>query len=79
TVRQMQQTWGRLKDHVDEERYRHVKAFLSIQEQEANWWRDACLLYFQTFSKRDIPQDLEQPAHTLEYYMQLDPKYVPGI
>lgn len=79
TVRQMQQTWGSLKEHVDEERYSHVKAFLSIQEQEAAWWRDACLLYFQTFSKRDIPQELAQPAHTLEYYMQLDPKYVPGI
>ncbi|AKD02269.1 alpha-glucuronidase [Pontibacter korlensis] len=78
-VRQMQQTWDKVQGQVDEERFQHVKTFLAIQEKEAKWWRDACLLYFQTFSKRPIPQDLEKPAHTLEHYMSLDPKFVPGI
>ena len=79
TVRQMQQTWNNMEGMVDEERFNHVKMFLSIQGKEAKWWRDACLLYFQTFSKQPIPQDLEKPDHTLDYYMSLDPKFVPGI
>lgn len=79
SVRQMQKTWNQMEGMIDEERFRHVKTFLTIQEKEAKWWRDACLLYFQTFSKKPIPQDLEKPAHTLEYYMSLDPKFVPGI
>ncbi|RDV14709.1 alpha-glucuronidase [Pontibacter diazotrophicus] len=79
TVRQMQQTWNTVEGMIDEERFNHVKMLLAVQEQEAKWWRDACLLYFQTFSKRPIPQGLEEPEHTLEYYMQLDPKFVPGI
>ncbi|WP_018479476.1 alpha-glucuronidase family glycosyl hydrolase [Pontibacter roseus] len=78
-VQQMQQTWDKMQGQVDEERFQHVKTFLAMQEKEARWWRDACLLYFQTFSKRPIPQDLEKPAHTLEHYMRLDPKFVPGI
>jgi len=79
TVRQMQQTWNSVEGQVDEERFNQVKTFLAIQEKEAKWWRDACLLYFQTFSKRPIPKGLEEPAQTLDYYMQLDPKFVPGI
>ncbi len=78
-VRQMQKTWNGMENFVDAERFSHVKALLNIQEQEAVWWRDACLLYFQTFSKRPLPEGVEKPAHTLEHYMQLDPKFVPGI
>lgn len=78
SVRQMQQTWNNIEGLVDEERFNHVKMFLTIQEKEVKWWRDACLLYFQTFSKQPIPQDLEKPGHTLDYFMSLDPKFVPG-
>jgi alpha-glucuronidase len=56
-----------------------VKQYLAIQEKDARWWRDACLLYFQTFSKRPIPQELEQPQGTLEEYMKIEPKFAPGI
>ncbi|WP_161888724.1 alpha-glucuronidase family glycosyl hydrolase [Pontibacter russatus] len=79
SVRQMQRTWDALEGSVDPERFRHVKEYLAIQESDAEWWRDAVLLYFQTFSKRPLPAGVEKPAHTLEYYMQLDPKFVPGI
>ena len=34
-------------------------ALLAIQEREARWWRNACLLYFQTFSRRPLPAGLE--------------------
>jgi alpha-glucuronidase len=51
---------------------------LIIQEKEAVWWRNACLLYFQTFSGMPIPSGIEQPDHTLEYYKSLKFPYAPG-
>jgi alpha-glucuronidase len=79
TVRQMQQTWNKLRNEIDEERFEHISAFLNIQEQEAVWWKDACLLYFQTFSQMPIPAEVEQPANTLEYYQSQRFPYAPGI
>ena len=75
----MQRTWDGLAEFVDEARFEHVKSLLRIQEQEARWWRDACLLYFQTFSKLPIPAEYEQPAESLAYYMSIKHYYVPGI
>jgi alpha-glucuronidase len=71
-VRQMQATWASLGGLIDEERFDEVSENLSIQEEEARWWRDACLLYFQQFSMRPLPGGVEPPAHTLEEYMQPD-------
>jgi alpha-glucuronidase len=79
TVRGMQATWASLSAHVDAERHAQVSAFLRIQEQEARWWRDASVLYFQTFSRMPIPPDYEKAEHDLQYYMKLEKKYVPGI
>jgi alpha-glucuronidase len=79
SVRQMQRTWDSLAGFVDEARFVHVKALLKIQEKEACWWRDACLLYFQTFSNLPIPSQYEQPTESLDYYMNLTHYYVPGI
>jgi alpha-glucuronidase len=77
-VRQMQATWNSLADFVDPARFEHVRSLLAIQEKEARWWRDACLLYFQTFSKLPIPSEYEQPAQSLDYYMNLAHYFVPG-
>lgn len=71
--------WQTLKGKIDDEQYRHVESMLAIQEKEAKWWRDACILYFGTFSKRPLPDGLEKPAHTLEYYRNLKFSHVPGI
>ncbi len=79
SVRRMQHTWDSLADYVDVARFIHVRELLRIQEKEACWWRDACLLYFQAFSGLPIPPEYEQPAHTLEYYLDLKHYYVPGI
>lgn len=79
TVRAIQQTWNALKGEIDEERYKHVSTFLNIQEQEAVWWKDACLLYFQTFSQQSFPAGVEPPSNTLEYYQSLRFPYAPGI
>lgn len=79
SVKWMQQTWQSLKGKIDEERFQHVEALLKLQYEEASIWRDACVLYFQTFSQRPIPSNLPVPQHSLEYYMNLSYPYAPGI
>jgi len=75
SVRQTQVVWDQMQDEVDAERFQSIKDMLAIQEKEARWWRDACLLYFQTFSGLPIPARYEQPEHTLKEYM--NPEFVP--
>ncbi|MEI6948860.1 alpha-glucuronidase family glycosyl hydrolase [Paraflavisolibacter sp. H34] len=78
SVRRMQQTWNSLKGQVDAERFEHVRMLLAIQEKEAVWWRDACLVYFQKFSKMPFPPGFPKPAHTLDYYKNESFPYAPG-
>ena len=63
---------------IDKQRFEQVKMLLVVQEHEAVWWRNACVLYFQTFSKMPIPAGLEQPDKTLAYYKGLRFPYAPG-
>jgi len=72
-VRLFQKKWDRLKGLIDNERFNLVQQKLKTQEKEAEWWRDACLLYFQTFSHRPIPKELERPVHDLKKLME--PKF----
>ena len=65
-VREYQKIWDKLEKHIDKERFDHVQRRLKIQARDAIWWRDACLLYFQGFSKKPIPYELERPIHELE-------------
>ncbi|MDG1571035.1 alpha-glucuronidase family glycosyl hydrolase [Robiginitalea sp. M366] len=78
-VREMILTWESLESQIPPERYRQVHMLLGIQLKEAQWWRDACMLYFQTFSGREFPPEMEPPQHTLEYYKSLKFPYAPGI
>lgn len=75
----MQKTWDQQQGKLDKARFEQIKSLLAIQYKEAQWWRDACLLYFQQFSKRPIPAEYPQPVHSLEYYQNLEFKFVPGI
>ncbi len=65
-VRAYQKAWESVKPYVDAERFSEVQDKLKIQAEDAVWWKDACLLYFQTFSKRPIPSYIEKPVHRLE-------------
>ena len=78
SVRWMKRCWERLRPDIDEERWAAVKMKLDIQEHDAVWWRNACLLYFQTFSRTPMPAFVEHPDHTLEYYEKLQLHDVPG-
>ncbi|TWF40702.1 alpha-glucuronidase [Chitinophaga polysaccharea] len=74
----MQHTWESLRPFVDPQRFAQVTMLLKIQQQEATWWRNACLLYFRTFSHMPLPADYTPPDKTLEYYKQLQFPFAPG-
>lgn len=77
-VKEMQQSWANLKPYVDPQRFDQVRSLLNVQYDEAIWWRNACLLYFQTFSKKPIPTQYEKPDKTLDYYKSLRFPLAPG-
>lgn len=77
-IKSSHQKWIALEKYVDKDRFEHVNMLLNIQVKDAIWWRNACLLYFQTFSKMPIPAKFEQPDKTLEYYKSLKFPYAPG-
>jgi alpha-glucuronidase len=79
SVGEMQRTWASTEGLVDAARHDHVRTLLRIQEKEARWWRDACLLYFQTLSRQPIPAAYERPSATLEELMRIRHNFVPGI
>ena len=43
------------------------------------WWKDACLLYFQTFSRMDFSEAIEKPEGNLEEYRSREFPYTPEI
>ncbi|HEX8239929.1 MAG TPA: alpha-glucuronidase family glycosyl hydrolase [Allosphingosinicella sp.] len=77
-VGEMRRTWTSLKPRVDPERYEQVAAFLAIQQEEAQWWRDASIAYFQSVSRRQLPKGYAPPAHSLDHYKSLRFPYAPG-
>ncbi|GGF70952.1 alpha-glucuronidase family glycosyl hydrolase [Wenyingzhuangia marina] len=77
-VKSMKKTWQKMKPYVDDERFKEVNMFLDIQLKEAKWWRDSCLLYFQQYSKKELPVGVDKPEHTLEYYKSLKFPFAPG-
>ncbi len=78
SVRSARRVWNSLEGKIDDEEFHDVQMLLEIQENEAVWWRNACVLYFQTFSKMTIPEGLEKPDKALQYYESLSFPYAPG-
>jgi alpha-glucuronidase len=77
-VAKMRETWGRMRAFVDAERFEQVAAFLRIQQDEAQWWRDACIAYFQSINKLPLPAGFASPKHSLEHYKARKFPYAPG-
>jgi len=78
SVRTWRRTWAGLEGRIDAERHSHVAALLGIQEKEAVRWRDACLLYFQLFSKRPLPAGVEPSQLSLEEHKRHQLRFAPG-
>ncbi|MCB1121532.1 MAG: alpha-glucuronidase, partial [Verrucomicrobiae bacterium] len=70
--------WVTLQDSLDAQRHARVLAYLRRQYSDAEFWRDSCLSYFQTFSQRPIPEGVEKPEHDLDYYKHFQLYHVPG-
>ena len=77
-VEEMIGIWEQAKKYITDDQYKEVRMLMEIQLKEAKWWRNACLLYFQTFSGRELPPGVELPAENLEYYKSLKFPYAPG-
>jgi alpha-glucuronidase len=77
-VRRMRRQWDTLRGSIDKQRFDEVAAYLAIQEREAKWWRDACIAYFQSVSKRPLPRGVAPPEHPLSYYEALRFPYAPA-
>jgi alpha-glucuronidase len=78
SVRSFIKQWNSLEKNIDADRFKQVSQLLNVQLKDAIWWRNACLLYFQTFSKLPIPSNYEQPDKTLDYYKSIRIQYAPG-
>ncbi|MBF4507895.1 alpha-glucuronidase [Flavobacterium sp. JLP] len=77
-VNEMQNTWNKTEKYIDSERFKEVQMLLEIQYKEAKWWRDACLLYFQQFSGKELPKGVEKPTQSLDYFQSLKFPFAPG-
>lgn len=77
-VRAWRKSWAMLAGQIDAERHAHVTSLLRIQEHDAEFWRDGCLLYFQTFSKRPLPAGVEPATQPLDFFINFRLRYVPG-
>nr|WP_188814113.1 alpha-glucuronidase family glycosyl hydrolase [Hymenobacter cavernae] len=71
SVTWMQQRWEQVKPSIDPVLHADITARLQIQHKEAIWWRDACVLYFQSFSRQRIPAPFTQPDRSLEAVKQI--------
>jgi len=71
-VRDFQKTWDKVEAYVDKQRFTEVQEKLRKQEINSVVWKDACLLYFQQFSRMPIPYELERPVNNLADIIAID-------
>ena len=78
SVAEMARTWASLRPYVDPERFTETADYLRIQQQEARWWRDASLAYWQSVNGLPLPPGTRSPEHPLAYYKSLTFPEAPG-
>ena len=78
SVAQMSSTWQSLERYVDPQRFKAVSEMLEIQQQEARWWRDASIAYWQELNGLPLPPGAAQPARTIDEYRSLEFPEAPG-
>ena len=75
-VRDFQRIWDKAERFVDAERFAAIQHKLTKHSLDAQEWKDACLLYFQQFSKQPIPYELERPLFNLDELLERDEQRV---
>lgn len=78
-VAQMKADWQKTGKAIDNERYEQVNGLMEKQLRDAKVWKNSCILYFQTFSKKPVPEGVEKPDQTLDYYRNYKYTDIPGI
>ena len=73
-VSEFQKNWDKVEKYVDADRFARVQAKLREQRHNAQIWNDACVLYFQQFSKMPIPFELNRPQNNLDELIKNDLK-----
>lgn len=73
-VDSMQAEWQKMRGKIDKDRFEFITQLLGQQYREAKWWRDGCVLYFQTFSKLPLPAGYEVPDKTFWQIPKFKPK-----
>ncbi|MDE6858916.1 MAG: alpha-glucuronidase [Duncaniella sp.] len=71
-VVEYQKTWQQSKPYIDPGIFADVEQRLMTQARDAQWWKDACILYFQEFSGMPIPTEVAPPVHTLSDMRAVD-------
>jgi alpha-glucuronidase len=66
SVEWMQKQWNSVQSFIDPQVFADVSGRLAAQHREALNWRDACVLYFQQYSKQPIPTQYQVPTRTLD-------------
>lgn len=67
----MAATWRTLEPYVDPQRFGDVGDYMTIQRNEARWWRDASIAYWQSVNGLPLPEGARPPEHSLAYYRSL--------
>lgn len=70
-VESMITSWDNVSSNVDKDLHKRVASLLKVQLEEAKWWRDGCLLFFDSYTQRGIPAGFPQPEHKLDYYKSI--------
>jgi len=74
----MQRRWEALKPHIDAQRHAEQAQRLAVQVKDAQFWRDASVAYFKTFSKRPLPAGAKEPPLPLDAYKARSYPFAPG-
>ncbi|MFC5285105.1 alpha-glucuronidase [Pedobacter alpinus] len=75
-VRDFQKTWDKIENYVDSTSFVEMQKLLKHQAFDAKVYSDACVMYFQQFSKRPIPFELERPVYNIEFLQSIDPRLI---
>lgn len=78
TVGSMQVQWAGLAPLVDAQRHAEVEANLRAQREDATWWRDASIAYWQSLNRLPLPEGHAMPARPLWYYRAIKFEDLPG-
>lgn len=78
TVGAARRTWATLEPLIDAGRFAKTAVFLTIEERDARWWRDASLAYWMSVNGLPLPPGVTPPAHDLAWYKAQDFAYAPG-